>query len=125
MARSETHYGVSVRDLIGVGMLSPGDLLTCEPRRGEVYSGRVEADGSLVLDGRRFPSPSKAASTVAGNSRDGWETMKANGRPLKEIRDEYLRTSRGLVRAPLPRDTARAPAAPQVADRNLAATPSA
>lgn len=107
MAKRKTHYGVSVLDLLNAGMLKPGDLLTCEPRTGEVYRGHVEADGSLVLDGRRFRSPSGAAKAVAGNSRDGWREIKANGRPLTEYRREY-----GLAHPPVAQPPTHRPSTP-------------
>ncbi len=105
MARSKAHYGVSIRDLVSAGILKPGDALTCEPRKGEVYTGHIENNGDLVLGDQTFNTPSRAASTLAGNSRDGWEDIVANGRPLKAYRDEYLRANPGLARAPALRGT--------------------
>ncbi len=90
MARTKAHYDVTVLDLLNAGILKPGDGLTFEPRRGQVYSGRVEASGDLTLDGRQFDNPSQAATTLAGNSRNGWKEIKVKGRPLMEYRDQLL-----------------------------------
>jgi len=40
--------------------------------KGRPYSGRVE-DGGLVVDGRRFDSPSPAAMAITGNNVNGWK----------------------------------------------------
>ena len=40
-------------------------------QKGHIYSGKVE-DGSLVINGQRFPSPSSAAVSITGNSVNGW-----------------------------------------------------
>jgi len=103
MARGKAHYGVTVLDLIRAGILNPGDEATFEPRRGEVYRGRVEANGDLTLDGRQFDAPSDAASTLAGNSRNGWKEVKVNGRPLGEYRKQLGGPKARAVQPPPPR----------------------
>lgn len=90
MARTKTYYSVAVLDLINAGLLRPGDRLEYEPRRGEVYTGQIESNGDVTLDGRRFDSLSAAAKAFAGNNRNGWKEIKANGRPLTEYRDQFL-----------------------------------
>lgn len=40
--------------------------------RGQLYSGRVER-GALVVNGERFLSPSRAASSITGTSVNGWK----------------------------------------------------
>ena len=90
MAVTKQHYGISVQDLINAGILRPGDSITCEPRRGEIYSGHIGPQGEIVLGGRTFYSPTEAAKTLAGNSRNGWDDIKASGRRLREYRDEYV-----------------------------------
>jgi hypothetical protein len=103
MARGKAHYDVTVLDLIRAGILNPGDEATFEPRRGEVYRGRVEANGDLTLDGRQFDTPSDAATTLAGNSRNGWKEVKVNGRPLDEYRKQLGGPKPRAVQPPPPR----------------------
>ncbi len=102
MARGKAYYDVTVLDLIRAGILNPGDEATFEPRRGEVYRGRVEANGDLTLDGRQFNAPSDAATTLAGNSRNGWKEVKVNGRPLDEYRKQLGGPKPQAVQPPPP-----------------------
>ena len=39
--------------------------------KGQIFHAAVE-DGALVLDGKRFSSPSSAAISITGNSVNGW-----------------------------------------------------
>jgi hypothetical protein len=103
MARGKAHYRATVLDLIRAGILNPGDEATFEPRRGEVYRGQVEANGDLTLDGRQFDTPSDAATTLAGNSRNGWKEVKVNGRPLDEYRKQLGGPKPRAVQPPPPR----------------------
>ena len=41
-------------------------------RKGKTHSARVD-DGALVYDGRRFDSPSAAASAIAEHAVNGWK----------------------------------------------------
>jgi hypothetical protein len=103
MARGKARYSVTVLDLIRAGILNPGAEATFEPRKGEVYTGRVEANGDLILDGRQFHAPSDAATTLAGNSRNGWKEVKVNGRPLAEYRKQLGGPKLQAVQPPPPR----------------------
>jgi len=44
--------------------------------KGEIHRGKVE-NGALVVSGKRFGSPSKAAIFITGNSRNGWTFWEA------------------------------------------------
>jgi AIPR protein/Restriction Enzyme Adenine Methylase Associated len=88
-SRSRNDYDVTVRDLIAAGLIRPGDVVSCEPRRGELHLGTLGSDGDLTFAGRTFHSPSEAAVNLAGNSRNGWYEIKINGRRLKEYRDDF------------------------------------
>ena len=61
---------------------TPGDWITKGVRfpagtefkasyKGQTYVGRVEG-GALVINGKRFDSPSAAAMSVTGNPVNGW-----------------------------------------------------
>ena len=39
--------------------------------KGQMYYGKVE-DGSLILNGKKFHSPSAAAVSITGNPVNGW-----------------------------------------------------
>lgn len=81
-----------LRDLLGlppkrsvatdVGGPAPGDWVTKGVRfpvgtefranyKGQTYLARVES-GALVLNGKRFDSPSAAAMSITGNPVNGW-----------------------------------------------------
>ena len=81
-----------LRDLLGlppkrsvaadVGGPAPGDWITKGVRfplgtefranyKGQTYLARVES-GALVLNGKRFDSPSAAAMSITGNPVNGW-----------------------------------------------------
>ena len=81
-----TEKRTTLRDLIVGGLLRADEELTCEPRRGEVYTARLSPDGSINYNGVSFPSPSGWAAHVAGNSRDGWRDVYSRGRPLDDFR---------------------------------------
>jgi hypothetical protein len=74
--------GISIRDLVEAGLLSPGEqLVWMRPQVGERHTCRVLTDGSLELeDGRIERSPSGAASAVGRGSFDGWVTWRAPNR---------------------------------------------
>lgn len=88
---------INIRDLLHAGLLSAGEELTCEPRKGEVYKATLAEDGNIVYLGSSFESPSDWASKVAGNSRNGWRDTSARGQLLHTFREQY----RSLKRSPM------------------------
>ena len=95
-AKTRTVHQVTLADLIGASLLSPGEELVWErPRAGQRLSAKVTDDGRLRLqDGRVFASPSGAAGAAAGGgSFDGWECWRAPQRANKliiDLRRDYL-----------------------------------
>jgi hypothetical protein len=94
-------YDVSIADLIDDGFLSGGSELTMsyKPRGGrqQIYSAKLEPDGSLNVLNENFPSPSYAAIYCiqkAGSERttvNGWTSWKTqDGKLLAQVRSEYL-----------------------------------
>lgn len=86
---------VTIADLIGVGLLAPGDALRFKrPRVGQAHKAIVTADGALSLEGgQEFRSPSKAAKVAADMPAvDGWHawTLMSSGRSLDSLRQELL-----------------------------------
>jgi hypothetical protein len=58
-------------DWIVKGVTFPGGTEFRATYKGQTYLGRVEA-GALVLNGRRFDTPSAAAMSISGNPVNGW-----------------------------------------------------
>ena len=53
-------------------------------------------DGMLRVDGQVFESPSGAGRAALGRHVNGWYYWRlGDGRRLKDLRDEFLRSGRG------------------------------
>lgn len=79
-ARSTRFYGITVRQLVEAGLMVPGETLT------STYSAWpatavVAEDGSVVVKGIPFPSPSKAAAAVKNGAANGWDSWSVE-RPI-------------------------------------------
>jgi len=94
-------YDVSITDLIAEGFLLAGTELTMsyKPHRGkqQIFTAKLESDGSLTVLNQNFPSPSYAAIFCiqkAGSERttvNGWTSWKTReGKFLSQLRSEYL-----------------------------------
>ena len=89
-----THYGVSVGDLIGAGLLEAGDILINAGDDGRAWA-RVLPDGQIEYDGDIYEKPSAAASKVKdGSAVNGWDYWHADTpqglRPLTALREQYI-----------------------------------
>ncbi|MCX5891938.1 MAG: hypothetical protein NTW80_03035 [Deltaproteobacteria bacterium] len=56
---------------VAKGVVFPQGTEFRSSHKGQMYYARVD-DGSLVLNDKRFYSPSAAAIEVTGNSKNGW-----------------------------------------------------
>jgi hypothetical protein len=94
-------YDVSITDLIVEGFLLADTELTMsyKPRGGkqQIFTAKLESDGSLTVLNQNFPSPSYAAIFCiqkAGSERttvNGWTSWKTGeGKFLTQLRSEYL-----------------------------------
>lgn len=94
-------YDVSITDLMEEGFLSAGTELNMsyKPRGGkqQIFTAKLEPDGSLKVLNQNFPSPSYAAIFCiqkAGSERttvNGWTSWKTpDGKFLSELRVDYL-----------------------------------
>ncbi|MFZ3499972.1 CBS domain-containing protein [Streptomyces sp. 5.8] len=85
---------VTLSHLIEAGLLKEGETLTFDrPRVGETHTARIASDHRIeLLDGRRFKSPSAAASAAVGTgSFDGWEAWTVTGGSLlSTLRQQLL-----------------------------------
>ena len=95
-------YDVSLLDLIEGGLLKAGDKLKMNygPRKGDKkeYEGMLSPDGSIIVLGKTFPSPSYAAVYViqsAGSKRktvNGWTSRRDwQNLLLADLRDMLLK----------------------------------
>lgn len=86
---------ITLSNLIDVGLLKDGEQLECRfTKDGEVYVGRLNADGWISYDSERFETPSGWGKHLAGKSREssssnGWTDVSARGKKLSEYRSEY------------------------------------
>jgi CBS domain-containing protein len=82
---------VTIRDLLGAGLLKTGENLTCRGHHAEVTKvGRIRLD-----DGQEFATPSPAASAVlGGGSFDGWIYWTTDdGKTLYQLRQQLLESA--------------------------------
>lgn len=61
----------SAEDWVAKGVRFPAGTDFRANYKGQIYAGRVE-DGSLVVKGKRFDSPSPAAVSITGSPVNGW-----------------------------------------------------
>jgi hypothetical protein len=61
----------SDRDWVTKGVRFPEGTELRARHKGRIHNARVEA-GALVLDGKKFDSPSAAAISITGNPVNGW-----------------------------------------------------
>lgn len=89
-----TKGSVYLADLLGPGLVEPGDIL--HPTRPSLAARRatVLSDGRIEIDtGQVFKFPSGAAKGVSGTTSEaGWEFWlhERSGRTLTDLRSEYL-----------------------------------
>jgi hypothetical protein len=92
-ARSWTHHGVRLIDLISADLLPSGTtLLPAQSTAGEVAT--VLPDGKIAYADEIYSTPSDASGVASGVSTNGWTYWTADtsdGRfSLAAIRDEFL-----------------------------------
>lgn len=86
-AKTRTNYNITLQDLINQGLLTPGQPLAFT-YPGLPASATLQADGSLSLDGKLYPTPSGAAQSLRHGPTNGWaywSTVGPTGAPSKSI----------------------------------------
>lgn len=68
---SSTPIAQSGKPWVVKGVVFPHGTEFKSPHKGQMNYARVE-DGSLVLNGKKFYSPSAAAMSITGNPVNGW-----------------------------------------------------
>ena len=81
----------TLSDLIGAGLLKPGQELKCKPHKdGESYRGHLTAKGTISFEGEDFKTPSAWARRLAdGDSRAGWDYVHVRGTKLGVFRRRF------------------------------------
>jgi predicted type IV restriction endonuclease len=103
-ARTKKHFGVSLSEVIGAGLLSP-PLRLFRKYKGQIMEATLLQDGSVEMRGTRYPSCSTAAeiarSFVTGqkmhtNGWDFWQYLDERGRAarLLDAREKYLESKK-------------------------------
>lgn len=95
------HYGVLLKELIDHGWVEADSEIKLQwLKHGEVFQGKIAADGTVLVSvaggWKEYKSLSTAASDIAGRSLNGWEHWSLVGdsgerTSLKEVREKYLR----------------------------------
>ena len=88
-----TEVYVSVPQLVAAGMLRPG--MELRPRTGDLPSATITDKGLIEVNGQAFEYPSGAVRSLVGHAVNGWYFWRlTDGRRLKDLRDDYVRTHR-------------------------------
>ena len=85
---------ITLLDLINGGLLKDGEKLECRfTKSGEVYVGRLNADGSISYDSERFKTPSGWGKHLnKGRPINGWDAVSTRGKKLSEYRSSLGQT---------------------------------
>ena len=85
---------ITLLDLINGGLLKDGEKLECRfTKSGEVYVGRLNADGSISYDPERFKTPSGWGKHLnKGRPINGWDAVSTRGKKLSEYRSSLGQT---------------------------------
>jgi hypothetical protein len=73
-ARSDERprHKIDIADLLGAGLLEPGQQLIPRQKKYEDRVVTVLPDGRLEIEGHHFTTPSGAASYIVSTTRNGW-----------------------------------------------------
>ncbi len=85
----------TIAQLVAAGILAPGTELL--PRTDDDATRAVVTEkGLLEVNGHLYDSPSGAVRGFVGHAVNGWYFWRLpDGRRLKDLRDDYLRSSAG------------------------------
>lgn len=86
-------HAVDVADLIAAGALHPGMSLFPKAKKYRSRAATLLADGQIDIEGIVFPTPTAAATAIAGKRKGGWSFFLVDqdtSRSLKDVRRDYL-----------------------------------
>lgn len=84
---------VQVADLMGAGLIEAGAVLTARPKAFHDATAVILADGRIEVGGEAFTSPTGAARSISGTTRNGWSFFYvdvASKRTLSSLWHEYV-----------------------------------
>ena len=71
--RTQRFYGMTVKDLIGAGLIAAGDTVVSTNGVWPA-TGTITVHGGVEVDGKPYPTPSAAAASVKGGAAvNGWD----------------------------------------------------
>lgn len=84
---------ITLKNLLDTGILKAGQLIYRE-YYGKRFEGKILSEGLIELNGKKFDSPSGAASSITPNQVDGWSwwnTTDESGQRilLDNLREKY------------------------------------
>lgn len=81
---------VELRHLIEGGMLEAGDSIAATHRDHKGREATLAADGTILLDGKRYASPSAAGFALTQKATNGWYFWAVrDGRRLRDVRAQF------------------------------------
>lgn len=81
---------VELKHLIEGGMIAAGDSIVATHRDFKGREATVTADGAILLDGKRYTSPSAAGAALRRSPTNGWYFWAVrDGRRLRDVRAEF------------------------------------
>ncbi len=81
---------VMLKHLVDAGLLEAGAVLVPRSGQWQERTATIGADGSLVVDGKTFETPSGAGKYVKGGHTNGWTFWRLeDGRKLQDVRSAF------------------------------------
>jgi hypothetical protein len=81
---------VELADVMAAGLVEEGATLYARRRRDAGRTATVLSDGTLDVEGVRYPTPSGAARAVAGNNVNGWKFWLTDPLGKRSLHDLWL-----------------------------------
>ncbi len=81
---------IGIEHLLAAGLLQPGQRLESKHSAHRGAECVVQPDGTLLMEGKPFASPSAAGHHLRQKATNGWYFWgTSDGRRLRDVRDEY------------------------------------
>ncbi|PVW05513.1 hypothetical protein DEA06_05270 [Microbacterium sp. Gd 4-13] len=81
---------VEIKHLIEAGIVAAGDSIVATHRDFKGREATLTAEGAILLDGRRYASPSAAGAALRQSPTNGWYFWAVrDGRRLRDVRAEF------------------------------------
>jgi len=92
---------IGIEHLLAAGLLQPGQTLEARASAHRGTQCVVQPNGTLLLGGTIFTSPSAAGHHLQHRATNGWYFWgTADGRRLRDVRDEYRALGKPMPSAP-------------------------